>query len=309
MTPTLKSSPPVPPVNESPLVQPYIASPRRKDRFGKKTRGRIGSVLLHLLMYTLALVTVAPFLWMVMASFKTLGEILIYPPTWWPREFILSNYVNAFSAAPFGRYYMNSLFVALAVTAGQVVTCSMAAYAFARLHFWGRDVLFYIFLGTMMIPGQVTMIPAFMVLYWLGWIDSYAALIVPGLASAFGTFLLRQFFLTIPKDLEDAASIDGCGRFGLLWRIILPLSKPALATLAVFTFMGVFNDFLWPLIVVSSDEMRTVQLGLAIFRDRYQTDWGQLMAASVVATLPILLVFFAAQKYFIQGITLSGLKD
>jgi multiple sugar transport system permease protein len=269
----------------------------------------IGSVLLHVVMYGLGLITVAPFLWMVLTSFKDLPEILTYPPVWWPKRFILDNYVNAFSSAPFGRYYFNSVFIAITVTIGQIVTCSMAAFAFARLQFRGRDVLFYIFLGTMMIPGQVTMIPSFMMLYWLGWIDSYAAMIVPGLASAFGTFLLRQFFMTIPRDLEDAASIDGCGRFGLLWRIILPLSKPALATLAVFTFMGVFNDFLWALIVVSSEEMRTVQLGLAIFRDRYQTDWGQLMAASVTATLPILLVFFVAQKYFIKGITLSGLKD
>ncbi len=269
----------------------------------------IGSVLLHVAMYSLALITVSPFLWMVITSFKDLPDILTYPPVWWPKHFIIDNYVNAFSAAPFGRFYFNSVFIAVAVTIGQVITCSMAAFAFARLQFRGRDVLFYIFLATMMIPGQVTMIPSFMMLYWLGWIDSYAALIVPGLASAFGTFLLRQFFLTIPRDLEDAASIDGCGRFGLLWRIILPLSRPAIATLAVFTFMGVFNDFLWALIVVSSEEMRTVQLGLAIFRDRYQTDWGQLMAASVAATLPILLVFFAAQKYFIKGITLSGLKD
>src|SRR5512140_387037 len=274
-----------------------------------KKKKIIGSIVLHLVMYGLGLITVSPFLWMVLTSFKDLPDILTYPPVWWPKNFILDNYVNAFSSAPFGRYYFNSVFIALAVMVGQIITCSMAAFAFARLQFRGRDVLFYIFLGTMMIPGQVTMIPSFMMLYWLGWIDSYAALIVPGLASAFGTFLLRQFFLTIPRDLEDAASIDGCGRLGLLWRIILPLSKPALATLAVFTFMGVFNDFLWALIVVSSEEMRTVQLGLAIFRDRYQTDWGQLMAASVVATLPILTVFFFAQKYFIQGITLSGLKD
>jgi len=268
-----------------------------------------GTVALHLLLYAMAFMTVAPFLWMLLASFKDLGEILQYPPTWIPQRIILDNFVNAFQAAPFGRFYFNSLFVASAVTLGQLFTCSLAAYAFARLHFPGRDVLFYIFLGTMMVPGQVTMIPGFMVLHWLGWIDTYAALIVPGLASAFGTFLLRQFFLTIPRDLEDAAAIDGCSRFGVLWRIILPLSRPALATLAIFTFMGVFNDFLWALIVVSSEDLKTVQLGLAIFRDRYQTDWGQLMAASVTATMPILLVFFFAQKYFIRGITLSGLKD
>lgn len=268
-----------------------------------------GSLLLHVVMYGLAIITVAPFLWMVLTSFKELGDILTYPPNWWPKTFVLDNYVNAFQAAPFGRYYVNSVFVAVAVTLGQLVTCSMAAYAFARLKFRGRDILFYVFLGTMMIPGQVTMIPSFLVLHWFGWIDSYQALIVPGLASAFGTFLMRQFFLTIPRDLEDAAAIDGCSKFGVLWRIILPLSRPALATLAVFTFMGVFNDFLWALIVVSSEEMRTVQLGLAIFRDRYQTDWGQLMSASVVATLPILTVFFFAQQYFIKGITLSGMKD
>lgn len=268
-----------------------------------------GTVLLHVALYAMALLTVAPFLWTVMTSFKDLGEILSYPPRWLPDRLILDNYLGAFRAAPFGRYYLNSITVASAVTLGQMATCSLAAYAFARLNFRGRDTLFYLFLGTMMIPGQVIMIPSFMVLYWLGWIDSYAALIVPGLASAFGTFLLRQFFLSIPVELEEAASIDGCGRLGILWRIVLPLSRPALATLAVFTFMGVFNDFLWPLVVVNSDDMKTVQLGLAIFRDRYQTDWGQLMAASVTATLPILTVFFVAQKYFIAGITMSGLKD
>ncbi len=271
--------------------------------------GTLKSFALHAVLYVLALVTVAPFLWMLLTSFKELGDILTYPPRWLPEKFVIENYLGAFQAAPFGRFYFNSLFVAASVTLGQLITCSLAAYAFARLTFRGRDVLFYLFLGTMMIPGQVTMIPGFLVLHWLGWIDTYAALIVPGLASAFGTFLLRQFFLTIPRDLEDAASIDGCSRFGVLWRIILPLSKPALATLAVFTFMGVFNDFLWPLVVTSSEEMKTVQLGLAIFRDRYQTDWGQLMAASVTATLPILLVFFFAQKYFIAGITMSGLKE
>ncbi len=275
----------------------------------RKALSITGTVALHLLLYGMAFLTVAPFLWMLLASFKDLGEILQYPPTWIPQRLILDNFVNAFQAAPFGRFYFNSLFVASAVTLGQLFTCSLAAYAFARLQFPGRDILFYIFLGTMMVPGQVTMIPGFMVLHWLGWIDTYAALIVPGLASAFGTFLLRQFFLTIPRDLEDAAAIDGCSRFGVLWRIILPLSRPALATLAIFTFMGVFNDFLWALIVISSEDLKTVQLGLAIFRDRYQTDWGQLMAASVTATLPILLVFFFAQKYFIRGITLSGLKD
>lgn len=263
----------------------------------------------HLFIYILAFFTAAPFIWMILTSVKDMGEIYVYPPKWFPSVIHFDNYKKVFEAAPFGRYYLNSIMVAVLVTLGQLVTCSMAAYAFARLKFWGRNVLFFIFLGTMMIPYNVTMIPSFMVLYWLGWVDSYQALIVPGLASAFGVFLLRQFFMTIPKELEEAAVIDGASKLTILRKIIVPLSKPALATLAIFTFMGVFNDFIWALIVINSENMRTVQLGLAIFRDRYLTQWDLLMAGSVTAVLPILIVFFFAQKYFIKGITLSGLKE
>lgn len=275
----------------------------------KRTAKISKGIIFHLVIYALALATLAPFIWMVLTSLKDMNEIYVYPPKWLPEKFHFENYKNAFEAAPFGRFYLNSIIVALSVTFGQLITCSMAAFAFARLRFRGSNLLFYIFLGTMMIPYNVTMIPSFMMLYWLGWIDSFKALIVPGLASAFGTFLLRQFFMTIPKELEEAAYIDGASRFKVLMRIIIPLSKPALATLAIFTFMGAFNDFIWALIVLNSEEMRTVQLGLAIFRDRYLTQWDLLMAGSVTAVLPILLVFFFAQKYFIKGITLSGLKE
>jgi len=267
------------------------------------------SVAEHIFIYILALLTIAPFVWMVLTSVKDMADIYVYPPKWFPSELHLDNYSKVFNAAPFGRYYLNSAVVAIVVTLGQLITCSMAAYAFARLNFKGRNILFLLFLGTMMIPYNVTMIPSFMVLYWLDWVDTYQALIVPGLASAFGTFLLRQFFITIPKELEEAAYLDGANKFTVLIRIIIPLSKPALATLAIFTFMGVFNDFIWALIVINSEEMRTVQLGLAIFRDRYLTQWDLLMAGSVMAVMPILIVFFFAQKYFIKGITLSGLKD
>lgn len=275
----------------------------------KKVLRTTGKVANHIVIYLLALLTIAPFIWMILTSLKDMSEIYVYPPKFFPSKVHLENYRNSFEAAPFGRYYLNSLITAFSVTIGQLITCSMAAFAFARLRFKGRDILFYLFLGTMMVPYNVTMIPSFMVLYWLGWIDSFKALIVPGLASAFGTFLLRQFFMTIPKELEEAAYIDGSSRWGVLRRIIIPLSKPALATLAIFTFMGTFNDFLWALIVLNSDEMRTVQLGLSIFRDRYVTQWDLLMAGSVTSVLPILIVFFFAQKYFIQGITLSGLKE
>ncbi|MCZ7602137.1 MAG: carbohydrate ABC transporter permease [Melioribacteraceae bacterium] len=267
------------------------------------------SIIKHIVIYALAFVTLVPFIWMILTSLKDMSEIFVYPPQFFPSEFKFENYKLAFEAAPFGRYYFNSLFVAFTVTLGQLITCSMAAFAFARMQFPGRNILFYLFLGTMMIPYNVTMIPSFLVLYWLGWIDTYYALIVPGLASAFGTFLLRQFFITIPKELEEAAFIDGATKLQVLWKIIVPLAKPALATLAIFTFMGVFNDFIWALIVLNSEDMQTVQLGLAIFRDRYLTQWDLLMAGSVTAVLPILIVFFFAQKYFIQGITLSGLKE
>lgn len=281
-----------------------------KKNIRKLNYGRLVlTTVRHVGIYILAFATFAPFLWMILTSFKDLSQIYQYPPEFLPSEFHFDNYSKVFDAAPFGRYYLNSVVVAVAVTLGQLITCSMAAYAFARLKFKGRDVLFYLFLATMMIPFNVTMIPGFMVLHWLGWIDTYYGLIVPGLASAFGTFLLRQYFLTIPKELEEAAYMDGASKFQVLRKVIVPLSKPALATLSIFTFMGVFNDFIWALIVINSEEMRTVQLGLAVFRDRYLTQWDLLMAGSVAAILPILLVFFFAQKYFIKGITLSGLKD
>lgn len=279
-----------------------------KDKVAKNFK-LVNNGLIHIFMYGLAAMTILPFVWMLLTSVKDMSEIFVYPPKWIPTHFRLQNYVDAFEAAPFGKFYLNSLFVAATVTIGQLITCSMAAYAFARLHFKGRDILFYVFLGTMMIPANVTMIPTYMVLSWFGMIDSLQALIVPGLASAFGTFLLRQFFMTIPRELEEAAFIDGATKWQVLVRIILPLSKPALATLAIFTFMGVFNDFIWSLIVINSEELKTVQLGLATFRDKYLTQWDLLMAGSVTATLPILIVFFFAQKHFIQGITLSGLKE
>lgn len=280
-----------------------------KSKSNMKPWNILKSTFTHIIIYTMAGAVLIPFIWMILTSLKDMSEIFVYPPKWLPKKFNFDNYLNAFQAAPFGRYYFNSLFVAVTVTIGQLITCSMAAFAFARLRFRGRDLLFFIFLGTMMIPYNVTMIPSFMMLYWLGWVDTYQALIVPGLASAFGTFLLRQFFLTIPKELEEAAYIDGATKFQVLKRVIIPLSKPALATLAIFTFMGVFNDFIWALIVLNSEELRTVQLGLSIFRDRYLTQWDLLMAGSVTAVLPILIVFFFAQKYFIQGITLSGIKE
>lgn len=218
------------------------------------------------------------------------------------------NYWDAWKAVPFPRFYINSIIVAVCVTAGQVLTSSLAAYAFARLEFPGRDKIFLAYLGTMMIPGQVTMIPVFILLKRLGWIDTYQALILPGLFSAYGTFLLRQFFLTIPKDLEDAAVIDGCSKLRIWWTIIVPLSKSALATLTTFTFMAAWNDFMWPLIVTNSMHMKTLPVGLASFQGQYTTEWTLLMAASMIVLLPVLVLYVFNQRFFTEGIVLSGLK-
>ncbi len=223
-------------------------------------------------------------------------------------KFIWSNYAEVFDAVPFARFYMNSIIVSILITFGQVLTSSLAAYAFARLNFKFRNQLFLGYLATMMIPGTVTMIPVFIIIKKLGWIDTYQALILPMMFSAYGTFMLRQFFLSIPKDLEESAVIDGATKFRIYWQIILPLSKPALATLTIFVFLGAWNDFMWPLIVTNSMEMKTLPVGLAAFQGLYTTNWTLLMAASMMALLPVLILYVLAQKYFEKGIVLSGLK-
>jgi multiple sugar transport system permease protein len=267
------------------------------------------STLLHAMMYGLALITVAPFLWMVLTSFKEIGDIFTYPPNWWPKAFVLDNYISAFSAAPFGRYYFNSVFVAVAVTLGQIVTCSMAAFAFARLKFPGREVLFYIFLGTMMIPGQVTMIPSFMMLHWLGWVDKYQALIVPGLASAFGTFLLRQFFLTIPRDLDEAAMIDGASPFRVLVSVIIPQSWPAITAVGLFHFFWAWNDFFNPLIYLSSKpDLQPISVGLQQFNATFGQQPHLIQAGSLMALLLPVVIFFFAQRLFMQGVVVTGVE-
>ena len=259
-----------------------------------------------------AVAMIAPFLWMVTTSLKEPGSIFNYQRPWWqdwvPIQFYWQNYAQAFKAVPFARFYVNSIFVSICITLRQVVTRSMAAYAFARLKFPGRDKLFFGYLATLMVPGAVTMIPVFILLRSLGWIDTYKAVILPGIFTAYGTFLLRQFFLTLPKELEDAAKIDGCSYFGIFWKIILPLSKPALATLTTFTFMGSWLNFMWPLIVLNTHQLFTLPVGLSYFQSLHHTDWSLLMAGSLMMILPILIVFIINQRYFVEGIKLTGIK-
>ncbi len=209
---------------------------------------------------------------------------------------------------PFGRYFLNTVIITSFAVLGQLFFCSMAAYAFARLRFRWRDRIFAVYLSTMMVPAIVTLIPAFLIINAFGWMNTYYALITPLLSSVWGIFLLRQFFLTIPRDLEDAARIDGASDWMIYWKVILPLSKPALATLAIFAFMTGWKDFLWPLIVTSYNEMRPVEVGIASFSTIYWSDWPHQMAAAVVVMAPIIIVFFFAQKYFVRGITLTGFR-
>jgi multiple sugar transport system permease protein len=248
-----------------------------------------------------------PFIWMLSTSLKEPREIFTYPPVWIPTRFAWDNYLEAVSAMPFGRFYVNSFFVAVSVTFLQLLTSSLAAFAFARLRFRGRDALFLLYLATLMVPFQVTMIPNFIVVRFLGWYDSYQALVLPTAFSAFSTFLLRQYFRGIPIELDEAARMDGASSWRIWGQIVMPLSGPALAALTIFVFLGSWNDFLWPLVITSSLEMRTLPVGLSAFQGQYNVQWHLLMAGAVIALIPVLIVYVIAQRRFVQGITLSGL--
>jgi len=275
---------------------------------GRITLGGIARGLLYLVLISGALFALLPFAWMASTSLKSLPEVARWPIQWIPSDPQWQNYATVFDHVPFLRFYANTIFVTLLRTLGLLITSSMAGYAFARLRFPGRDVLFLIYLGTMMVPGQVTIIPRFITMRLLHWIDSYQALIVPGLFSAFGVFLMRQFFMGIPRSLDDAAVLDGATHLDIFWRVCLPLSVPALATAVIFAFVGSWNDFLWPLIIINSVEKLVLSVGLSHFQDLYYTEWALLMAASMMAMAPVLLVYVLAQRYFVQGIALTGIK-
>jgi multiple sugar transport system permease protein len=266
------------------------------------------TLISHLLLSAGAVTMIVPFLWMLSTSLKSDRQAYVFPPIWIPDPVMWSNYSRTWEALPFDLFILNSVIVSVLVTLGQLTTCSLGAFAFARLNFPGREKLFVVYLATMMVPFQVIMIPLFILVRELKWIDTYPALIVPMIFSAYGTFLLRQFFKTIPHELEDAAKIDGCGYFRIYWNIMLPLSKPALATLGIFVFMWSWNNFLWPLLVTNSLTMKTLPLGLAYFLGQYTIYWNLLMVGATIALLPVLILFFLAQRYFIEGITLTGLK-
>lgn len=266
------------------------------------------TALKYLVLVGGAFVMVFPFVWMMIASLMTAGEIQLRPPVWLPAVPQFNNYTELVDSIPIARLYFNSLFTSGIIVFGVLLSSSLAGFAFAKYRFPGRELLFYLILATMMIPFFVTLIPVFFIVRQLGWIDTYQGLVIPGLTSAYGIFLMRQFMITVPDEIIDAARIDGASELSIYWRIVLPLIKPALATLGTFVFIGSWNNFLWPLLVLNSRELMTLPLGINSLRSLYADNTNLLMAGTAVSVLPMLFLFIYLQRYFIQGIALTGLK-
>ncbi len=281
-------------------------APRRSRAERAIIRRATRGVLLYLVLMVMAWCAIGPILWALAASLKSEGEIADPNPL--PTRPHWSNYREVFDLLPLGRMLANTAIYAGCVTAGQVLFCSLAGYAFARLRFPGRDVLFIAYLATLMVPITVTVIPQFLLMRAFGWVDSPWSMIVPGLfGSAFGTYLMRQFFRTLPVELEEAAILDGCGIWQTYWRILVPQARPAMMVLAVLTWITVWNDFLWPLVMIQRNDIATVTLGLVRLQGQYHTNWPILMAAALIVLAPLLVVYLYAQKSFIRGIAQSGL--
>jgi multiple sugar transport system permease protein len=271
-------------------------------------QARTISVLLHGMLIVAAVLTLLPYVWMVSSSFKANSDIFSASIQLIPAHPILDNYVAALTREPTLRAILNSMIMAGGETIAVVITSIFTAYPFARLRFRGRDTVFLMVLGAMMIPSQVTMIPTFILMKWLGWIDTYQGLIVPRAVTPLGIFLMRQFLLTLPRELEEAALIDGCGRLRILLQICLPHLGPAVATLAIFTFTTSWNEFFWPLIVVQSEGMQTIQLLIAAMKQAEVSDWGVIMAIITLSVFPTVAIYLMLQRYFVKGVAMSGIK-
>lgn len=281
-----------------------MEAPKRK----KKTGAIIRRVLLYILLIIIGIVMVVPFLWMISTSLKEQYDAVKIPPVWVPIPPHFENYVQVFTEQPMLQFMLNTLKIVFFVVLGQLFFSSLAAYSFARIRFKGRSVMFFFYIGTLMVPTQVTLIPTYVMFAKANLIDTHFPLILPAFFSAFGVFLLRQFFISLPKEMEEAAEIDGCNPFTTYWRIMLPLVVPAMLTLGVFTLMNTWNDYMGPLIYLTSPEKYTMTLGIAFFKGIYTTQWNLVMAGSVISVIPILAAYLCAQKYFIEGIAFSGVK-
>ena len=273
-----------------------------------KSRSNTKKLFVHLALLFGVGVTVFPFLWMVLTSFKTVGEAMQIPPTFFPKQFLVDAYGQIITALPFARVYLNTIISTVVTTIVQVMFCSMAAYAFARIEFPFKNVIFVLILSVLMVPGQIFLIPQYQIIQKLGLLDTIPALFLPNLFSAFGTFLLRQFFMSLPKELEEAAFLDGCSCYQIFWKIMLPLTKPGIVSLVIFTAKFAWNDFMWPLIVNTSPKMMTLGPALSTLEGQYTTKYPMQMAGAVMAVIPIIVLFFIFQKQFIEGVAQSGIK-
>ena len=275
----------------------------------KTKKSNLNHLIVHLILLAGVAVVVFPFLWMILTSFKTSGEAMKIPPTIFPENFVATAYHTIVSSAiPFGTVYMNTIISTAVTTLVQIAFCSMAGYAFARIDFPFKNALFVLILSVLMVPGQIFLIPQYQIIQKMGLLDTIPALFMPNLFSAFGTFLLRQFFMSLPKELEEAAIVDGCGRFRVFGQIMLPLVKPGIVALAIFTYKFAWNDFMWPLIVNTSMEKMTLGPALSTLQGQYTTEYPMQMAGAVLAVVPLVVIFFLFQKQFIEGVAQSGIK-
>ena len=272
-----------------------------------KKRNR-GYIAVYIVLLSGVLITLLPFIWMLLTSLKTQSEAIHVPPVIFPAKPVFSNYADVFRDVPFGKMYINTIISAVVTVAAQLLFCSMAAYAFAKLKFPGRDVIFVTLLAVLMVPSSFFILPQYLIIQKMGLLNTIPALFIPNLFSAFGTFLLRQFFLSLPSDLEDAAALDGCTPLTTYWRIMLPLAKPGLVSLGILTLRFAWNDLMWPLIVNTSQDKMTLTAGLAYMQGQYQTNFPEMMAGAMMAIIPLLVLFAIFQKQFIEGIALTGIK-
>lgn len=282
------------------------AAPARSRRAG--TPRNRGLWIVHVVLIVGAALMVFPFVWQLLTSFKTLSDSVQVPPSFLPREWVFTNFAEVFDSMPFGQMFLNSVLLTVGRTVGQVALCTMAGYAFARIAFPGRNALFVVFLSVLMVPSQLYLLPQYEIIQTLGWLNTLQALIVPGIFSAFGTFLMRQFFLSMPAELEEAARIEGANPWQTFWRIMVPLAKPGIIALVVFTVLWSWNDLLWPLIVTTDPAKMPLSVGLSQLVGIHGTDYPVLMAGALLATLPMLVTFMILQRQFIQGIAFSGTK-
>jgi ABC-type glycerol-3-phosphate transport system permease component len=287
-----------------------VSSTQRATQLTFGQRRTISHIIIHTLLLLGVIIMMIPLVWTISTSLKSPSEVFIFPPTWLPKQLMWSNYVEAVNAIPFFQYLGNTVFITALSVIGKVASILLVAFAFARMRWWGRDFMFMLMLATMMLPPHITLIPQFILFKEIGWLNTFLPLIIPNFfGGPWLTFLVRQYLLTIPRDLDDAARIDGCSDWGVFSRIILPLSAPAVIIVVIFVFNSTWNEFLTPLIYLQSQDKYTLALGLRLFQGESATNWHLLMAASLLSMLPVIILFFSAQKYFMQGIVFTGVKQ